>query len=379
MANILKRFTALTLTGAVFVGMTVAIYSASTSSAACCGDGAIAAQGATMAGSTVASAIGEAQGAIIQQLKMMEQTISNGFARVADEVNKSAIKEKLIAEGQAQVDTQLYMEEKRAEALEKFELSPRMCFDTAIGTATGIAAGETREGIDALNREVADRVLATPNTAAAISRIYTTHTKKYCSQADEKAGRCSAVEPGLQNADVRADALLAKTVLTPAEAEAARAFVANVVAPMPTQSIPKGWEKTPQGRAFVAGQLMEQAATSVAANSLNSAVAERLPVEGLGKAAMLNREDVSERDIMDATVRGRHGSVAWRKALAGMSTENLLRELNQQVAFGLYMDYKEYALLERMEAVLATDLALSVRQDSERRLQRAREAAAKAQ
>jgi len=42
------------------------------------------------------------------------------------------------------------------------------------------------------------------------------------------------------------------------------------------------------------------------------------------------------------------------------------------------MDYKEYALMERMEAVLATDLAISVRQDSERRLQRAREAAAKA-
>jgi len=165
MASVFKRFGALLATGAVFVGMSIAIYSASTTSAACCGDGAIAAQGAMQAGGTVASAIGEAQGAIMQQLKLMEQTISNGFARVADEVNKASVKEKLIAEGEAQVQTQLYMEEKRAEAVEKFEPSPRMCYDTAIGTATGVAAGETREGIDALNREIADRVMGErPNT-----------------------------------------------------------------------------------------------------------------------------------------------------------------------------------------------------------------------
>jgi len=45
MASVFKRFGALLATGAVFVGMSIAIYSASTTSAACCGDGAIAAQG----------------------------------------------------------------------------------------------------------------------------------------------------------------------------------------------------------------------------------------------------------------------------------------------------------------------------------------------
>lgn len=378
MVGFFRRFAALTGSVAVFSVAGLIIFAGSTPSAACCGDGAIAAQGATQAGQTVSQSIQQAQEAIVEQLKTIDETLTNGFTRVADETNKTNAQSKLIAEGAVQAQTQLYMEEKRAEAQQDYELSPRMCYDTAIGNASGVAAGETREGADALNRESAERILHTPNTTAAISRIYRDHMSKYCSAADEKAGRCSAVDPAMQNADVRADAFMGKTSLNPREADAAKAFISNVVSPIPTQNIPAGWEKTPQGKAFVAGQMMEQAGASVAANTFNTALAERTPVEGLGSAAMLNRADVSERDIMEATVRGRHGSVAWRKAIAGMSATNLLRELNQQFAFGLYMDYKELSALERIETILATDLAITVRQDSEQRLARAREAAAKA-
>lgn len=377
--NVFRRFKALAASAVLFVAMAGFMFSASTPSAACCGDGVAAAAGAAQAGGAVVASVQAASASLITQLKWMEQSINNGFSRVADEVNKSSANDRLIAQGEVQAQTQLYLDEKRTEAAQKFEISPRACYDTAIGTATGVAAGETREGLDALNRQTAERVLNTPSTAAAINGIYATHTEKYCSAADQKAGRCRAVAAELQNADVRADAFLGKTALNTEQAAAAKAFINNVVAPIPTQNIPAGWEKTPQGKAFVAGQMIEQAATSVAANSLNAALAERMPVQGLGSAAMLNRADVSERDIMEASVRGRHGSVQWRKALAQMpSAEALLRELNQQAALGLYIDYKSFNQLERIETLLATDLAISVRQDGEQRLQRARTAAAKA-
>ncbi|MFB9033492.1 hypothetical protein QT207_019375 [Xanthomonas euvesicatoria] len=182
----------------------------------------------------------------------------------------------------------------------------------------------------------------------------------------------------LQNADVRADVLLGSASLTPAQSDAAKALVANIVNPIPTQNIPTKWENTAQGRAFVSGQLLEQARTSVAANSLNQAVAARTRIPGLGSAAMLNRADVSEREMMEAQVRGRFESPDWYKMLAAMSTENLLRELNKQSAFGLWMDYREFSQMERIESLLATDLAVTVKQDSEKRLQQARSAAAKA-
>jgi hypothetical protein len=93
---------------------------------------------------------------------------------------------------------------------------------------------------------------------------------------------------------------------------------------------------------------------------------------------MLNRADVSELEMMEAQVRGRFESPGWYQMIAGMSLENLMRELNKQSAFGLWMDYREFAQLERIETILATDLSISIKQDSERRLAQARVAAAKA-
>ena len=61
--------------------------------------------------------------------------------------------------------------------------------------------------------------------------------------------------------------------------------------------------------------------------------------------------------------------------LAGFSLENLLREMNKMQALKLWMDLKSYRQMERIEIVLATQLAMDVKQDSEQRLRAARAAA----
>lgn len=376
--SIFKRFAALIASATVFALMGVAMFSASTRSAACCGDGAVAAAGAQAAGASVSGAISTAATAIIEQLQLMDHNIGTGFGKLYEEISKQTAAERTFEQGAIQAQTQLYMEEKRAEAQEKYALSPRACFETASGVASTVAAGETRETANDLNRLMAERNLNTPSTAAAIGSIYRTHADKYCSAEDASLGRCRAAPRELQNADVRADVLLGSSSLTQEQAEAAKALVTNIVNPIPTQNIPADWEKTPQGRAFLAGQYIEQARASVAANSLNQAVAARVRIPGLGSSAMLNRADVSELEMMEAQVRGRFESPAWYQMVAGMSLENLLRELNKQSAFALWMDYREFTQLERIEALLATDLAISVKRDSEQRLQQARAAAAKA-
>ncbi len=345
---------------------------------ACCGDGAAAAAGATAAGSAVSAAIGTATSTIVTWLERLNTTITNGFGRLYAEIQKQTAAMRTIQQGNVAVQSQLFMEKARADAQIRYELSPRVCFESAGASSMGVAAGESRETMNELNRDFAKRTMFTPNTSAAVAKIFDDHAEKYCSQQDVDLGRCSrAADPKLQNADVRADAMLNVSTYTPEQIAAARAFVNNVANPTPTQNIPKDWEKTPQGKSFIAGQYIEQARASVAANSLNAAIAARTPIKGLGSAAFLNKADVSETELMESQVRGRFEATPWYKMIAGFSNENLLREMNKMQALKLWMDFKAYQQLERIEAVLATQLAMEVKRDSEQRLREARASAMK--
>ncbi|KAG0186589.1 hypothetical protein DFQ28_007594 [Apophysomyces sp. BC1034] len=329
---------------------------------ACCGDGAVAAAGAMTAGSTVSAAVAAATSTLAAWLERLNLTIENGFGKLYVEIGKQTAGQRVFEQGVIAAQGQMYMEKARADAAVKYELSPRVCFETAGGSAGGLAAGETKANLNDLNRNFSQRTLFTPNTAAAVAKIYDDHTSKYCSQQDAQLGRCSApVDAKLQNADVRADAMLNTSSYNQAQVDAAQALVNNLANPIPTQNIPKNWEKSSQGKAFVAGQYIEQARASVAANSLNSAIAIRTPVQGLGSAAMLDKADVSELELMESQVRGRFESPAWYKLLAGFSLENLMREQNKIQALKLWMDLKAFQQQERIETVLATQLAMDVK------------------
>jgi hypothetical protein len=346
---------------------------------ACCGDGVVAAAGASSAGAAVSAAVATATTTIVTWMERINMTIANGFGKLYGEMAKQTAQQRVFEQGVIAAQTQMYMEKARAEAATKYELSPRVCFETAGGIAGSAATAESQQNLNDLNRDFSKRTLFTPNTAAAVSKIYDDHVNKYCSQQDAQLGRCSnPVDSTMQNADVRADAMLNSSSYTPDQIDAARALVGNLANPIPTQNIPKDWEKTPQGKAFVAGQYIEQARASVAANSLNRAIAMRTPVSGLGTSAMLNKADVSELELMESQVRGRFESPGWYKMIAGFSAENLLREMNKMQAFKLWVDHKSFQQMERVETILATQLAMDVKRDSESRLTAARSIAAKA-
>lgn len=359
-------------------GITAAMLAASVPAHACCGDGAIAAKGAAAAGMSISESIAEAVVVVVSWLERVNTTVAAGFGKVSAEIQRQTASIRTMHEGNAAVAAQLHMEKARADAAIRYEPSPRMCYEAAGGAATGIASSGTSQVLADLNSSFATRTLFAVNTSAVVSKLYDEHATKYCSQQDTDLGRCNAVDPRLQNADVRADLVFNMPSYSLDQLAAAQAFAHNVTNPVPTQNIPSDWEKTPQGKAFVAGQYIEQARASVAANSLNRAIAIRTPTTGLGTAAMLNKADVSELELMESQVRGRFESPPWYKMIASFSVENLLREGVKMSALDAWMKHKEYLQMERVEVILATQLAIDVKRDSEQRLREARLAASKA-
>ncbi|TAL63718.1 MAG: hypothetical protein EPN79_15805 [Burkholderiaceae bacterium] len=347
--------------------------------AACCGDGPIAAQGAITAGTSVSSTISTATSTVTTWLQQIDNSIQTGFGKLYGEMAKQTAQQRIIQEGMVAAETQLYMEKARADAAVRYQVSPRVCFETAGGAAVATASAETAQNVDDLNRNEATRTLFTANTAADVHDMIQSHMDKYCSAEDAALGRCTAVSADMQNADVRVDTLLSHSSLTPDQVDAAQQLQRNLVNPLPTQNLPKGLENTSAGRMFIAGQYIEQAGLSVAANSVNQAIAVRTPVQGLGSSAMMNTPDISELGLMEAQVNGRFESPEWYTMLAGMSQDNLLREMNKQMALKLWMDLKAFKQQERQEAALATILALDVRRDSEQNLKEARADAVRSQ
>ncbi|MGH8156669.1 MAG: hypothetical protein ACREPQ_00985 [Rhodanobacter sp.] len=344
----------------------------STRASACCGDGAIAAQGATQAGSTVSNTVTQATSTLQSWLQQIDNHIQQGFGQLQVELQRQTAEQRTIQQGSIAVQSQLYMEKARADAADKFAVSPRACFETAGGAAVATAADETAQNVNDLNRNATSRTLFTANTSAAVNQMVQNHMNQYCSAQDAALGRCSAVSSDMQNADVRADTLLSHSSLSPSQITAAQALQANLVDPMPTQNIPQGLENTQAGKMFVAGQYIEQAGLSVAQNSLSQAIAVRTPVQGLGSSAMMNTPDISEMGLMEAQVQGRFESPQWYQMVAGMSDTNLLREMNKQMALKLWMDLRTYKQQERIETSIATILALDVRRDSQTNLKEAR-------
>lgn len=369
--NIRRNTLAAAIT-AVFIVMAPAPASA------CCGDGKLAGAAAETAGGLIVGSIESTKVAVILWLERLNTTIAIGFGKLMAETQRQTAAIRTMHEGNAAVQSRLRLERAAAEAAIMYERSPRLCYEAAGGAANSIAGAGVGQTLRSLNDKATARTLYTPSTAAAVAKIYDEHASKYCSQQDAELGRCSAVDPKFQNADVRADSALNTTSYTPEQIAAAQAFAGNVVNPIPTQNIPATWEKTPQGKQFVAGQYIEQARASLAANSMNAAIAARTPIQGLGTAAMLNKADVSEQELIESQVRGRFESPAWYNMIAAFSLENMMREVVKIRALQARMDLAEYQRTERIEALLAAQLAINNKVDAEIRQRELRAAAAKA-
>lgn len=235
--------------------------------------------GAAMVGGVEAAAV-----EISQYLEVsLSQSINNGFSRWADELNKGAAQQRLIAQGRVQSDAQLYLEGKRVAAAEAFQEASML--DEAVTNGLMLSEQQMRNRDQRRAEGLALSEYLRPS-AGAVETAQARHGA-YCDERGVAIGLCPGLAPStLQNADISVGTILNPgdgqyDSLSDEELAAGRAFVRNVIAP---NQFPALKSDAPQAQAHEAMLLADQAALSLAANSLNTVMLNRVR-KGAGKEA----------------------------------------------------------------------------------------------
>lgn len=304
--------------------------------------------------------VASAEFAIIEAIKAIGE-------QVAGTIEKQSKQQEIFAQGEMTYQGQMEAARAAAEAERTFT-SPaaqpvNLCSSLQISAQIGSNAEDARLNGKAIAAAKAGRGLYTPSAAAAHSEILKKHGEMYCSQRDWELGRCSNKAPGhLQNADVMAGTLLspaAAETYSTQEQEAARQFITNATDPFPTEMLPRGYEKTEKGKGYVLAQMAETSQMSVAQYSLSMMLANR---SAPNANASNPGERVSLMGLAKKFIDERYVDTKWRSALVAKNEQSLLKEIAEMMAFKNWIDYHAFLQMERMEAVLAVNLAISAKQ-----------------
>lgn len=244
----------------------------------CCDPwGAVGMAAFVTAGQSVVTSVTTSTTTLVMRLQTIYTTLDSNFARATGEQAKQGASQKLFRQGTVAAGAQFYTASRAAEAAENAVPPSGLAVTVTNSLLLSEQRNVVRQKIAAADAAFASSLYASKATDASI--VMARH-KPYCSGADVSAGRCdSAASPTMQNAD-----LTINTILTPGEGQyetlsdeerdAAVAFVQQVVNPIPAVRAAQK-NMTPQEKALDARMLADQAALSLAAHSLNAAIAHR--------------------------------------------------------------------------------------------------------
>lgn len=233
--------------------------------------------GFSTAGTAVVGAIGAMTTAMVGWIEIRILPVwPSGFGKINAEFMKQTASVRVMKEGNLTVDTQLHMQEASAVALENAvppaHLSTTVTNGLMLGEQAPIVAAKKASGdLAFMSDYYSDKNVG----AGAVIKRH----EPYCANADVALGRCSAAATDtMQNADITVNTVLNPgegqyETLADEERDAARAFVKNVINPVPVYR-PAG-AASAQNQAYEAALLADQAALSLAAHSFNSAIANR--------------------------------------------------------------------------------------------------------
>ena len=309
---------------------------------------------------------------------VINEGMDSSTSAITATIEKQTAATKELTQAKMNYDAALKTSKAAAEAEDKFgnqaELA-NMCDTAATGQQAAIASNSAAINGKALSAALTRRKLHSPAPAIVAKQLIDEHNKDYCSDADQAYGRCSTannIPKTQQNANLNAGSLLTPSngsTYSKEEAVAAQKFIVMTTDALPVQKLPPALEKTPQGGAYVLAQMVAAAQSSVAAHSLSQIWAENAPDVGLSDVAGGNAGDaLSMVGVMKKFVYDRFVEPKWKSDLVGMDTNGLLKEIAVLMAGQNWMDYQAYLQAERMEAVVATQLAIAARDHNEKRL-----------
>lgn len=338
----------------------------------------------TNASSDIAEPITKAVDKATSAVNTVNSTLKDLFTKLGKQINgefeRLGAIEKSIA--QSSVDAQLQHEFKRDVSAIGARTSDTgsACASMNSGIKTGQASTNANEAHHAFVKKTLSSMKYTPSVAAKSLQRQADHQAKYCSKTDNDRGReCTpAADPLMQDADSNPRSLYnpgnVETLTYDADVEttlqrdAALAFVENVVNPYPAPMLPKGWEKTPEGKAYNDAVNIKAAHDMLSANSLLNSVSMRIKTDGLGgqlaqgkgMSKLAANPNASLLAIMDA-----HGTKfmdpQWHiDAIASAEDPAvLMKEQVRLSAYKSWVDYKTFLQLERIESLLAATYAQS--------------------
>lgn len=218
--------------------------------------------------------------------------------------------------------------------------------------------------------------LYTENTGQVASDILKNDAALYCTDADVARGRECTANPDvlMQGAGTRADSLLspaAKSTYSAQEAKAADDFITNLTAIAPDEMAPRAFADRPGAMRSNIERMHGAAVMSVAQHSLEKIKSEMKSI-GAPNAAGYSA-DLSTIGLMQTFVDEKFGNNDYNVHLNAIANENgMMKELNTQLAFANWVGYRTFMQNDRLEVLLATRLAMSTKEDSQRQLAAAR-------
>lgn len=250
----------------------------------CCDPwGAVGQAAFVQAGTGVVSAVETLATTVSNYLdQTITQTINNGFARWADELNKGSANSRLVVQGGIQAQAQLSIQGKKVEAEQSFAEASML--DQTVTNGLMINEQHMRNREQRQSEGLALSEAMRPTTGAMTGPA--SRHAEFCGPRAMAVGLCAILAPtSLQDADTTVNTILNPgdgqyETLSDEEVRAGRAFIQNIVKPLDTRAMTT---QTPQGKHLDSLQLADQAALSLAANSLSARMLNRVR-KGEGKS-----------------------------------------------------------------------------------------------
>lgn len=304
----------------------------------------------------------------IAQSTLMTMNAEQGTtASIVASREKELAAESELVQAELNYDAASEAQKRFAEAQDNFTAPSakayRVCEVMKAGDAAKKVGDDARSIGKALSDASGNRQMYTENASASAKKVLDNYRKNYCSIEDEKRGRCTAVEKSMQNAAVSADSLMSPTsgeTFTAKEKVAAVDFIQMVTNPTPQEMLPKGLEKkSAAAERFNLAQMSAQAQMSMADHSLMQILASKTAT------GTTPEKSISVVGMMKKFSEEKFGNPVYVKGLGGMDSPGLLKEINSQMAVRNWISYHGYLQNERVEALLATQLAIAVKESSD--------------
>jgi len=206
--------------------------------------------------------------------------------------------------------------------------------------------------------------------------IVNKHFSTYCNEQEAKAKLCDpATATGPYPADLEARTLLGtEDFLNRTKTVAAQDYITNLTNIKPSPMLSRsemivtnpdtGETKfTDAGLEQLLNRFKQQTLLSLAQYSLSQLYAERLPyTTTTDKSSFDAIKNTSELGAISYDVKRRYEDPNWYKSMNGLSAEAISRETANMMALQLMLSYKQYEQNSRIEALLASQVALQAEQ-----------------